>query len=64
MFGKKRNIKSAVLSLVALAIVPLATGCIAALPVVAFSGVFVIDLLLTPVRSWLGGLALDAVNTL
>ncbi|MBK8270748.1 MAG: hypothetical protein IPK83_21555 [Planctomycetes bacterium] len=68
MFESKRILssgKAAILSLFAVAMVPFTTGClVAALPAVAFGSVLWLDLALTPIRSLLGGLALDVVNTL
>lgn len=56
--------KVKVLSLAALALLPLTTGCIEALAIATFGGVLWADLALLPIRSILGALALDLVNTL
>ncbi len=56
--------KCKVLSLFILACLPLLTGCVAELSAITFGSVFFLDLALTPVRSLLGALALDLVNTL
>lgn len=58
------NLKTKVLSLLLLACMPLMTGCLAA-PVAAamYSGFLLLDIALIPVRSFIGGLALDFVNT-
>lgn len=56
-----RNAK--VLTLLALAMLPLLTGCIVELTAATFGTVLWLDLALTPVRSALGNAALDFVNS-
>ncbi len=59
--------KSAALSVIAMTLLPVLTGCgigPGPLAAVTFGSVLWLDLALMPVRSLLGALALDIVNTL
>lgn len=62
--GNMNHGKAKVLSLCVLACLPLMTGCIVELSAITFGSVLWLDLALTPIRSILGGLALNAVNSL
>ena len=60
----KTAVKCRVFALLLLASIPLMTGCDpASVAATTFGTVFWIDIALTPLRSLLGGAALDIVNT-
>ena len=54
--------RAKMLSMCAVLMLPLLTGCIAELSVVTFGTVLLLDFVLIPVRSALGAFALDFVN--
>lgn len=59
------RLKAVVVSLLLFVCLPLLSGCIIpALGAGVFGTLFLWDFVLTPVRSFLGGLALDFVNSI